>query len=529
MRKLRIVWLVCCLAIGLNACATFESSRRPSHPDTVKACAEWRWIGISQPEAPCPEVPGWTVRPMFPQLSPVPPSGDLCEEQESKRYRRQIDAVRDLNRFCVYEIKNQKKKLQDLALPSAASAGLVRLDQDCAALSLTAAETDKIWKPESSDFLARVGKPSPSTPLRIENRPEVRLAFLDTQPTGDGAPAVSGNSPHGYTLAHIARQMICDPNDQSRCAARITTRLALPIIKFNAKSPKLSEIDPKNGGFLGMQSDLATAIIDEVRSWQQQNSQRHLVLNLSMAWDGELFGGLDEEQITEMRAGSQAVYKALQYAAEFDVLVLAAAGNQKRDPCTNFGPLLPAAWEKEAPHASCHENAQLLYAVGGLQSNDTPLDNARPGGMPRRVAYGEAAIFSGSSVATAVASSIAAVVWSAFPDFDSHKIMAILDDSGQTLFPADFWFSGASKSAPMAHKLTLCDALRQACGDNHTLAICNIQCDPVTLPESSKLFGKPAKKVIWKGSCQPWLFPQPEDPIRACPETGPCSDTRREV
>ncbi len=519
MRKLRIVWTVCCLAIGLSACAT--TTRQPSQLDTAKACADWRWIGISQPEAPCPEVAGWTVRPMFPQLSP--PSGDSCGSSG-------LDVIRNLNRFCVYEIKGSRKKLKDLELPSAASAGLVRFDQDCAALSLTATEMDEeISKPDSEDFLAQVG--GPQTPAALDYRPTVRLAFLDTQPTGEGVPVVSGNSRHGFTLAQIARQMVCSPEDDDRCAAQITTRLALPIIEFNSKDPKQNKIDRKKGGYLGMQGDLATAIVDEVRSWHQKKSQRHLVLNLSMAWDGDLFGGLDEGQVAELRAGSQAVYNALQYAARFDVLVLAAAGNRKVDPCTNDGPLLPAAWEKEAPSDSCRttQTGPLLYAVGGLKSGNAPLDNARPGGMPQRVAYGEASIFSGSSVATAVASSIAAVVWNAFPQLDSRAVMKILDASGPELFPADFWFDPRPlvrpvPPPPLAHKLMLCSALMKAYEQVHgcgTTTICEFQCDPREKPETIIQNATKDKKAEWLGSCQPWLFPQPEDTPRP-----PCCEVR---
>lgn len=516
MRKL-IVWTICCLALGLSACATTNLERRPT-PDTANACAEWRWIGISQPGAQCPEAEGWTVRPMFPQLSPaLPRSGESCGEPEFESYRRRLDAVRKLNRFCVYETRKPKETLRNL--PLAAGAGLVRMDQDCAALSLTASELDhESPRPDPSDLLIQAGLPQRQT--RPGNQPSVRLTFLDTQPDGDGVPTVPGRSMHGYTLANIAKSIVCDPENEDRCVARVATRLALPVIKFDAKDPKKNVIDRTWGGHFGMQGDLATAIVSEVQAWQENPQQQHLVLNLSMAWDGALFGGLSEAHLAEMRAGTQAVYSALQYAAESGALVLAAAGNQKETPCANYGPLLPAAWERNAPRdaSSCREEERppLLYAVGGLQSDDRPLDNARPGGMPRRAAHGQSWSFSGSSVATAVASSIAAFVWDAFPTMDAPTLMSILDESGPALFPADFW-SGAGDPVPQAHKLMLCTALEKACErhDNES-AICPVRCNAMALRGAVQA---PAK--TGKGLCQPWLSPQPEDtPNPRCTATG---------
>lgn len=520
------------LALGLGACALVPRPKLASTPpDTSKACADWRWIGIGRPGAQCPEVPGWTVRPLFAQLAPAVPEPGCRGEQEVAEKVPSPEVIRELNRFCVYEIADPKKSLKQVPFPPAASADLVRFDQDCAALALTdtdlGAETG-IETAGTELLLAQAGRPH--TPLEINNRLGVRLAFLDTQPTGEGVPARPGNSLHGYTLAHLARQLVCTPGSADRCAARITTRLALPIIEFDPKHPRRNRIDLERGGYLGMQSDLAEAIRNEVDSWwPKRGSQRHLVLNLSMAWDGELFGGLDERAIADMRAGTQAIYRALQYAAGFDALVLAAAGNQKQAPCVNFGPLLPAAWETGAPREeSCREPeaAPLLYAVGGVQADGSPLANARPGGMPRRAAYGETEIFAGSSVATAVASSIAAVVWDTFPDLTSREVMEVLDGAGrhaESLLPlkADFWFGaypGTAEAAPAVRRLSLCTVLEQACRERPAAA-CPLRSSCSSLKLKLATLSKPATaNTTTRGSCQPWLYPQPEyDPCPTCP------------
>jgi hypothetical protein len=514
------------LAIGMSGCATL----RPPSLNAAKACADWRWIGISRPEAQCPEIPGWTVRPLFPQLAPAQrQSGDNCEREEggnpkNREHLPDAELIQELNRFCVYESRHSLNIFRKLH-PPAPSADLVRLDQDCAALSGADTELDpKDWKSNYKDFFSEAGRQGPLP--NIENASGVRLAFLDTQPTGAGFPRTSGNSPHGFTLANIAQNLICTAGSSPRCAAQITTRLALPVIDFDPKSPKFTKIDPERGGFLGMQSDLAEAIRDEVDSWRKDrktgNSPQHLVLNLSLAWDARLYGGLGEEWITEMRAGTQAVYRALQYAARFDVLVLAAAGNQKCAPCDNTGPLLPAAWEKEGPQEQgCPKQPEpppFLYAVGGVDSDGSPLANARPGGMPRRAAYGETAvvtgidprtsrtiyngmIYSGSSVATAVVSSVAAVVWNSHPDWDSRRVMQYLDTHGDVLkFHASFWFpdptATSSAGPPWVHRVSLCSAFP----------------GPECVPWQPKQ-PLPRKYKTWsQGSCQPWLYPQPEDP-----------------
>lgn len=539
MSRNRRLWIAG-LALGMSACTTF----RP-HPDTAKACAAWRWIGISTSEAQCPEISGWTVRPLFPQLAPARrPSEDYCRTEKGKRgdYCEEIkvervpsrELIRELNRFCVYEPKQPKKFFAKPPFPPAASAGLVRFDQDCAAVSFADTELDsKKWKSDYKDFLTEAGR----IPLRVDHGPRVRLAFLDTQPTREGFPPTAGNSPHGYTLANIARNLLCTADSPDHCAAQITTRLALPVINFSPRSPRHNEVDTERGGFLGMQSDLAAAIRNEVDTWRKHrergNSPQHLVLSLSLAWDGKLFGGLTEEWVTEMRAGTQAVYRALQYATSFDVLVLAAAGNQKCRPCENTGPLLPAAWEQDTPQEQgCPTETRknpLVYAVGGLDSDGSPLANARPGGMPRRAAYGETPVvtrvdlgtlettyngmlYSGSSVATAVVSSIAAFVWNAFPHLDSHRLMEILDSSGDPRpFEADFRFVDANNrtyaNAPTVRRLSLCRTLSTACVVPYLCPI-QLHCGGW---EPRRSFRRDVA-TFSQGSCEPWLYPQPEDP-----------------
>lgn len=498
----------------------------------AQACASWRWIGITSRTArQCPAVPGWAVTPVFDTKSLLRPAYGYQKKQDRHDAAALEEAAAELRRFCVYELEDRGSSPNAVPFPPAASRELVRFDQDCAAVApaqdLSAVAS---WPPLAKHFLAQAGQPGP---MNMQNARGVRLAFLDTEPTRVGVPEQPGKSLHGYTLAHIARHLVCSSEGLDRCAALITTRLALPLVRFDATSADGTERNTDAGGGIGMQSDLAAAIFAEVEEWRQALPQReapqHLVLNLSLAWDPSLFGGLDEEQIADLRAGTQAVYRALRFAEDLGVLVLAAAGN--RTTCNKEGPLLPAAWEERAPAEApgCETRREpLLYAVGGVGSYGRPLDNARVGGMPRRAAIGENAVvealvpgrstwlFSGSSVATAVVSATAALVWDSFPDLSRRQVMEILDRSGDSLdFFADFWFGGGT--APRAERVSACAALQAACAARPTSACPLIaKCEPWDRGETR--FPDWAAQPI-SADCHPWVEQQPQDP--PCPPCAP--------
>jgi subtilase family protein len=548
--------------LALSACATTHLAGLPkADVAAADACADWRWIGItdsSTNECPTPGW-GWVVKPLFkpegkgegygyeqrkeegygygrPQPQPTP-----APEQEI----RTADVVAELSRFCVYETTSSKA-LWHPPFQSPEEAGLARLDRDCAGISragvvdLKAASMADL----ANHFLVHAGKAEQMT---IKNRRGVRLAFLDTQPTGKVVPLAPGRSKHGYTLAHIANRLVCSPQSPDDCAAQITTRLAMPMLNFDRARQSATDFDYKRGGGLGTQGDLADAIYAEVNDWlddyRLRQDPRHLVLNLSLGWDPQQLDGLDEQSISRMQAGTQAVYQALQYAKSLDVLVLAAAGNRRSCCPQTGGPLLPAAWEQGYPKDDRFGDAPrtpLLYAVGGVRSDGRPLANAREGGMPKRAAYGEnggvdgvtpwgpeeytsTGFYTGSSVATAVVSATAALVWDTVPGLSSADVMAALDESGAKLgFPADFWFGGNDAvSAPDAHRISVCGALLKACkrrtgaGTETDTGHCPVSSCP-DVDTSRTVFPEWAAQPI-STSCHPWLVPQPEDPL--CP---PC-------
>lgn len=535
MKRNHLLWIAPWIAFSLGACATVQRT------ETSKACAEWRWIAVRSPQAEaCPEIPGWeSPRPLF-----APPADAKADENRDGYEKEKVsgetsEALRQLERFCVYETG---KRLRSSPLPPNENGKLVRVDQDCAAISVAGTE----WVPFSESFLDQAGKPEDR--LEIKNRGGVRLAFLDTHPTGVGAPAERPKgelfSEHGYTLAHMARNLICSPPEKSdECAALITTRLALPIQKFHPKSRGKTEIRPRQGGGIGTQGDLAKAIQDEVDAWQQdlerEGAPQKLVLNLSVGWDGELFGDLDQEEVANLRAGTQAVYWALRYASSFDeVLVLAAAGNAcKTCEKKSVGPLLPAAWEEKAPMEETRRGPQkqLVFAVGGVDAAGKTLANARENGMPRRAAYGASGVvpalvpchstqmYTGTSVATAVVSSIAAIVWDTLPNRDPGGIMRLIEDSGDDLTARDFnvrtnFFFRASTLGPIepppVRRISLCPALKAACAELGAEPGCPLQPETECKTWEPAAFASVSPRLR---KCHPWVHTQPpEDPCPVC-------------
>lgn len=543
MKRKHLLWIAPWIAFSLGACATVQRT------ETSKACAEWRWIAVRSPQAEaCPEIPGWEKpRPLFAPSAATEIDeksyvrGYTAKERVTSLTSETSEALDQLERFCVYETG---KKLGKVPLPPIENGKLVRVDQDCAAISVAGTE----WVPFSTSFLDQAGKPEGQ--LDIKNRRGVRLAFVDTHRTGVGAPRERPvgklTSEHGYTLANMARNLVCSPEEsEEECAALITTRLALPIQRFDSKSRKKTKIDTQQGGIIGTQGDLAKAIRDEVDAWQQdlgtKDAPQKLVINLSVAWDGDLFGGLDETEVAELRTGSQAVYWALRYASSFDnVLVLAAAGNA----CGNcekksVGPLLPAAWEEKPPTAAgCGELPKpLVYAVGGVNAAGKPLANARENGMPCRAAYGSSGVvpaltpshsthmYTGTSVATAVVSSVAAFVWDTLPDQDPGELMRFLEETGDDLTARDpnvrtnFHFSASSlvPQQPPVRRISLCPALRAACDALQLQGAPGCPLKPGTTCTAWEPATTIASVPPRLRKCHPWVHTQPpEDPCPVC-------------
>ncbi len=474
-----------------------DSGGQPAAPqaqaptlDPQAACANWRWIGVQEDSAsscPPPRLANWTSRDLF--------SPDLTDKTTTGRLQRTLAP------FCVYESRGA---VDDVSARDIVDLGQFEsFDRDCLGLSSSAAPTvaGQMWKDLRERFSDQVGEVDLPKPERARVRQPVRLALLDTaatrQESGRDHPADHpGNSPHGYTLANLARDLV-DEN------VRITTRLALPWVRFDANDPSRSVRDEVNGGHAGLLSDLATAILGEVADWQRDDPERRLVINLSLGWDPDLYGGVltgdaKRGEAAKEPASVRAVRTALEIAAAHGAVIVAASGNLLGLPSDDQDALLPAAWERltapstarceqllgagatvcqrlEDERTSSRETRAyrpLLHAAGGLHGHGGTIANARPGSLPRLMAYAAGAVtvdgggrptttLVGSSVAALIVSSTVAAVWSLDPKLSGHRAVQWTYESGRGLGEAAELHLGAT--APERNRIELCAALRAAC------------------------------------------------------------------
>jgi hypothetical protein len=528
-------WIVFCTVLWLSACSTLPRPEVPVAPGNVNAARKeaevrTRWVGVTKlwtTGCPAADAPGWRVRPLFPLKKGLDP--------KLKRSARNAK----LHRFCVYEYKGKLPKDRQLELPRSISDRLRSVEPDRVALSGMATLKEATSGPFSQRFSEQVEIPS-DLAVQVTSK-KVRLVFLDTQPTGEWIPQTSGLSPHGYTLTHIAGHLagplICKNGSNDPCAVHVASRLALPLVSFQP----WQGIEVKNtstGGHRGAFVDLFDALTDEITAWQPTLAQPHMVINLSAGWDGEKHGGWEANLDPMSLIG--AIHGLLQTAATQGILVIAAAGNERGGPNATGQPLLPGGWEKPFRLTGQGEwlpttfDPPLVYAVSGVDSQNHPLVNTREKGEASRVAYADhvvvedlhtpgqfTATLTGTSVASAVVSTIAAIVWSYRPELSSAEVMDILSDSGEPL-PRKHDFSEPPPVQDV-RRVTLCRALSSArgfaqpgCGAETGIAqgpfIAFVAPEKTSDPTSS--FPSTAHTDLRD---DPWIGPQPAmDPCPAC-------------
>jgi hypothetical protein len=354
--KPHVRWIVVLALLSLmSACFMMRRtvSVNPDNKFRRAAAVKTRWIGLAR-TASCPAsdaASGWTESSLFP-LDGLEP--DLRESARKA----------GLDRFCVYEYYGRAPCPK---LPREISERLLSVETDKVAMTSSAAPgalAEMIWSPFHERFSHYVETPE-SLPAFTGS--PTRLAVLDTQADGSDVPHRTPEKPeypdHGSTLMHIAADLACKSHGVP-CAVRIASRLAMPVVGFDPVQGK-EVTDTVHGGFRGTYAYLSQAIWNEIRQQnkiKQQHRTEHLVLNLSLGWDGEKFGGLNEDP-ADMPPGVQAVYRALEVASDQGILVIAAAGNELSGLDSTNKPLLPAGWESLRRPA---ENGPLVYAVSGI-------------------------------------------------------------------------------------------------------------------------------------------------------------------
>ncbi len=324
----------------------------------------------------------------------------------------------------------------------------------------------------AAGYRSQAGTERSALPVVKEPSGAPVVAIVDSVDFREGS-AGYGRSParmqHGLAMAGLGRDARC-PAHEKACEGRFFHAQAFP---YTAASPM---IEPA-GGPLGSLGSLARAVGESVIRWRRMPAPKGpLIVNLSLGWDPALaafevtpedHADLLKGQSVDVPVTVQAVHASLAWAACNQALVVAAAGNNVGEPCEGTGPLAPGSWERLPALASSvcagvfgkeqvkqvqgngdKVAGSLVYAAGGLTYVDAPLPNARPQSFPGRALPALQAIaesvrgrtdgWTGSSVATATLSGIAARAWSLDPSRSPADLMATIDGSGRTLnFDAD--------------------------------------------------------------------------------------------
>jgi len=431
-------------------------------------------------DAACPASVGevWGVEPLF-------RSGLTAQLMEKSRLPKALE------RFCQYTWAG---KSPPAAAPSFdPAAAVVRVDADLdVVVPQTAAPgylggDPSVLSGLTSSFRSAGGLVASGVPdAGVHNgvTGPAYVAVIDSVGFGDGESTHVGSDPrmhHGLAMGEFIGDTRC-PNGEAGCREKRFFAQAFP---YSAISPQALP----GGGPLGSIGSLAHAIGEALVRWQQSEKLKGspLVLNMSVAWDPR-FGsdvtapgseaGHWKRLITpsdQVPATVQAVHAALVYAACLDALSFAAAGNNAGAPCEEQGAMAPALWERyPAPDAAACKQifervmprrageasfptgvASLVYAVGGVVASGAPIPIARPGSTPSRVLMAFAGVagtgaqqtdvWTGTSVATALASGIAGLLWSHQRTLTPAQVVAVIDSSG-TMGPAQEMLSGIKRS-----------------------------------------------------------------------------------
>jgi hypothetical protein len=472
---MKFKWFCLFLGVGFGAFAApglaaeavvqRDTSRSGDALDPRNGTIPWRWVGILRKgSTTCPGIAGWDPpTPLLPIKGGNSPRWYLALTAAD----RALISDLGLDRLCVYT--TQVRPVPPFIIPRGSD--LTEAGPDRMAVSVSGEPLEAPPSPSTvqsilaDEFLRQTGH----VDLPFTGQPRVRITFLDSEPDGPLSFTPHPGFQHGYTLGHLAHGIVCGG---SSCAATIWNSRALAY-----GDPTQDPLPPDQAGSVGALSELGPKILQAISEWKS-SGDKHLVLNLSIGWDGEipLTGGMTDlkaRRISDLDVSARSVYGALQFAACNDVLVIAAAGNRRGGSLHDSNwPALPAAWELRRPSRRSRSGPRLVYAVGGVDWQGLPLPNVRTKGLPRRVAYGDhatadvggtpTAVYTGSSVSAAVVSSVAAVIWDLRPELRPAEVMWLIDHSG-TRTPqkvrADFY---AGRKAPRIREISLCAAVKKA-------------------------------------------------------------------
>jgi hypothetical protein len=403
----------------------------------------------------------------------------------------------ELGRYCSYEWSGEGQAELELMLGAIeAHASMHAVAPDCVS-GLGQSEPDERVQAALHDaFRRNIGALTGDDlgPSQAARTP-IELAVVDSvsQEAADD-PQIEPAHPHGQIMAALITDIVC-PDRRPTCLGQLRYTLALPRVDGSVAPDWL------RGGRRGTPADVALGIYEAVERWRRRqldgDAAPRLVINLSIGW----------EPPESPRGPDLALQAALEHAACQGALVFAAAGNEVLSSCGDHrGPLTPASFETvPAPTADqcqafgfvsssspefpifAEHPRPLVYAVGGVDERGQVLANARVGGRPRLATTAANALarnhdgvytmtLSGSSVAAAVASGAAALIWSYRPDLRPDELVELLHQTGwNSGEAADFGLTGPAD----IRRLSICAALERACADDPIRPCPTLACPPV--------------------------------------------------
>ncbi|MCX4241256.1 S8 family serine peptidase [Paraliomyxa miuraensis] len=437
-----------------------------------------RYVALMNAGAPCAPLRGWSAQRLFRFTGPAAEAWGAYEAAGGKM-------PAPLERFCLYTWTGAGQPLAPPAVP-----GSVRVDPDPDVVVPQASPTQVLAAARSTALLqglgATPGAPPSVTPYsREEGLPYV--AVVDTADSRGPGPttlpsyaSAPARLQHGLTMAALIQAVRC-PHRQAQCTSRQFFAQAFP---FDA-----AHVQPlPSGGERGSLGSLAAALGESMVRWKARPDagSSPLVINMSLGWDLEHGGALPPSHgdLLDVAAPDptvpatvQAVHTALAWAACEGALSIAAAGNTEGALCERQGALAPAAWESlpELDATACahlgvalagdQSPPKLTYGVGGLDATGQPIANSRLGSMPSRALHAHQATVSvdggsattqpwtGTSIAAAGLSAIAAQVWSHRPSNRATDVVGMFDAHGTPIPVASQWRSQTSGNPAAVHRI----------------------------------------------------------------------------
>ncbi|MFT3765381.1 MAG: S8 family serine peptidase [Minicystis sp.] len=596
------------LLAGL-ATAGCQSTPRDADPETIGAAqsaftfqcgAGWRWVAEvpAGPPDRCTDVSNWHATPIL---------GDVLGGN-APRY------------CAFEWTENNAPVLTDVSVDLVNHLGGQWPTEDCTTVGSLAAPVAEYTSAESElkaivpppypladfgqdlrrelrhNFAARSGGvPLPDGAGTADSPIRVRVAVIDAEPDSNRERAQHpGFVPHGAVVRGLIRNLTCpgwsEPGGPpGACLTTTITKLALP------HRDHLEKPDWDRGGEYGTIGELATAISAAVDAWRTDGKNTddptRLVINLSVGVQPGKVACAGDPTSSSALLLDRVLHDALRKAACHGAIVVTAAGNAPSD-VYDPGATCPAAWSHlPAPSAaecldrfgidatsppfadwpSAGASAPLVYAVHGVDASDHPVTNARAGARGWIAADGLLAVssdlpvaghaalpspYTGSSVAAAAVSGIAAAVWAYRPELSGREVMNLIHETGfplpeyATLCPPSTGefdsiikalqekYAEAPGTAPAgegqcsARRASLCDALALACAGSSrcpalpgcpSKALIDAQNDPPSpnlafafaLLDDSALPGSVTPLFLAPmspGWPDPWVHPQPTNP-----------------